>query len=119
LACRINRTPVYDDIQLPSGERIIVTVFEKIFFKEYRPTLCSHYETDQDVNDSPALRNEINQIWQVFQKEVERESFIRALIQANRTYKFLGIESKNSWGYVFEPGSDGKWSCSNGFEKLW
>jgi hypothetical protein len=95
--------------KLPSGKEIRVNSISKMSFPKGGPALVMNYETDIPIENKEALRKEVNEIWSVFQKDVEKAQVEGAAIRATH-YEGSGlVRQGKGYGFVYTKGPDGQW----------
>jgi len=104
--------PQQGTITLSSGKAFKIVGVSKVTSDEYPPTIIIQYETDLIVENTPELRNQVQEIWQVVKKDVESEHYNRAIISALNHKKILLYESNKYWNYVFQKVDSADWSLS-------
>ena len=60
------------------------------------------YRTSLPLSDMPALRKEVDEIWDRFVMDVEHGGYKTAIISANEPPKGLIVTENNSYNFVFE-----------------
>jgi hypothetical protein len=97
--------------KLPSGEEIKITGMGKMDFPNSDPALVMNYLTDISIDDKVALRKEVDEIWSVFQKDVENAKLKAGVIRATHVEGSGFVKSGQGYGFVFVKRDDGKWHC--------
>jgi len=110
IACR-SQTQNYQSFKLPSGKEIKVTGGGRMDFPNSDPALVMDYLTDISIDDKDALRQEVNEIWDVFRKDVENAKLKAGVIRATYVAGNGLVKSGKSYGFVFVKRDDGKWHC--------
>jgi hypothetical protein len=106
-----SQTPSFTEKTLPSGRVIKAAGVTQINFKNGSSALMLKYYTDINIDDSAALRKEVEDIWQSFRADIEDTGISSAIISANEMPK--GIISKTrGYNFVFTKNKDGSWSQS-------
>ena len=101
----------YKSYKLPSGKEIKVTGIGKMDFPNSDPALVMNYLTDIPIDDKVALRKEVDEIWSVFQKDVENAKLNAGVIRATHLEGSGFVKSGQGYGFVFVKRDDGKWHC--------
>ena len=101
----------YRPFKLPSGKEIKVNGIVKMNFPNSDPALVMNYLTDIQISDKVALRKEIDEVWSVFQKDVENAKLNAGVIRATHMEGSGFVKSGKGYGYVFVKRDDGKWYC--------
>lgn len=99
--------------KLPSGREIKVTAVNRVEFPQSGPALVMNYQTDIAISDKIALRKEVDEIWQVFQKDVEAAKVEAGVIRATRLEGTGLVQNGKGYGFVFVKNADGKWHCTD------
>lgn len=95
--------------KLPSGKQIKVNGVGKMNFPNGDSALVMNYETDIPIENKEALRKEVDEIWSVFQKDVEKAEVKAGVIRATH-YEGSGlVRNGKGYGFVYVKGDDGKW----------
>ena len=97
-------------VTLPPGKQIKVLGVGKISFSEGPPGLMLKYETDLSVDDKSKLEKEVAEIWATFRPDVEKAQLTVAIISANEHPSGMLVTTNKGFNFVYERGSDGKWS---------
>jgi hypothetical protein len=95
-------------LKLPSGKEVKVTSIVRMNFPNSGPALVMNYLTDISMNDTTALWNEVQEVWSVFQADVENEHLNAAVIRATHMEGSF-VKTGKGYGYVFVKSEDGKW----------
>ena len=101
----------YKSYKLPSGKEIKITAVGKMDFPNSDPALVMNYLTDISIDDKVALRKEVDEIWSVFQKDVENAKLTAGVIRATHVEGSGFVKSGKGYGFVFVKRDDGKWHC--------
>src|SRR5262245_26793844 len=107
----------YKIFKLPSGKEIKVTGVAKMDFPNSDPALVMNYLTDISIDDKEALRKEVDDIWSMFQKDVENAKLKAGVIRATHVEGSGLIKSGKGYGFVFVKRDDGKWHCLDDDDK--
>lgn len=98
-------------LELPSGKQIKVTGVGRMNFRNGDSALVMNYETDIPIEDMVALRKEVDEIWGVFQKDVEAAQLKTGIIRATHVEGSGFVKTGKGYGFVFEKRDDGRWHC--------
>lgn len=101
----------YKSYKLPSGKEIKVTGVGKVDFPNSDPALVMNYLTDISIDDKTALRKEVDEIWGMFQHDVENAHLRAGVIRATHVEGAGFVKTGNGYGFVFVKRDDGKWHC--------
>jgi len=101
----------YKTFRLPSGKEIKITSMGKMDFPNSEPALVMNYLTDISIDNKVALRKEVDEIWGVFQKDVENANLKAGVIRATHVEGSGFVKSGQGYGFVFVKRDDGKWHC--------
>jgi hypothetical protein len=107
LSCR-SGGPQQKVTRLPSGKEIKITSIVKMNFPASGPALVMNYITDISMDDMPALLKEVDEVWSVFQADVENAHVDAAVIRATHMEGSF-IKSGKGYGFVFVKREDGQW----------
>ena len=100
--------PPYKPLKLPSGKEIKVTSVIRMNFPNSAPAMVMNYQTEISMNDMTALRNEVQEVWSVFQTDVENAHLDAAVIRATHLEGSSLVKSGQGYGFVFVK-RDGQW----------
>ena len=106
-----NQAQNYKLFKLPSGKEIKITGMGKMDFPNSDPALVMNYLTDISIDNKVALRKEVDEIWGVFQKDVENANLKAGVIRATHVEGSGFVKSGQGYGFVFVKRDDGKWHC--------
>jgi hypothetical protein len=95
--------------KLASGKQITVTGVGRIDFPNSDSALVMNYETEIPIEDKVALRKEVDEIWNVFQKDVEAAQLKAGVIRATHVEGTGFVKSGKGYGFVFAKRDDGRW----------
>lgn len=107
----VNQPQNFRSFKLPSGKEIKVTSIGKMGFPNSDPALVMNYVTDISIDDKAALRKEVDEIWSVFQKDVENAQLKAGVIRATHVEGSGLVRSGQGYGFVFVKQDDGQWHC--------
>jgi len=97
-------------LKLPSGRTIKVLSVSKIEYSKGVMALMVRYQTSLTVDQSKALSLEVDDLWKIAVKEVERDGYNEAIISSNEEPKGIFLTSSHMLNFLFEKGPDGKWT---------
>lgn len=106
-----NNAPNYTLFKLPSGKEIKITSTGKMNFASGGAALVMSYLTDVAIDDKVPLRQEVDEIWSVFQHDVEKADLKSGVIRATHLEGGGFIKNGKGYGFVFVKREDGKWHC--------
>ena len=102
--------PGYTVHKLPSGREVKVLSMTKMFFAKGDPALVLKYRTDLKLDDHEQLRKEVEEVWQAFRVDVEREGLKAAVINVQETPKRVLIITKSrGYNFVVKKSGAGAW----------
>ena len=101
----------YKLTKLPSGKEIKITGIAKMDFPNSDSALVLNYLTDISIDNKVALRNEVDEVWSVFQTDVENSKLKAGVIRATHVEGSSFVKSGQGYGFVFVKRDDGKWHC--------
>jgi hypothetical protein len=96
---------------LSSGKQVKVSGVAQMNFPHGPSALVLNYETDISIEDRKTLRREVDEIWKVFQKDVEQAQLKVGIIRATYYAGSSAVRSGKGYGFVFEKREDGEWHC--------
>jgi len=71
------------------------------------------YQTTLSVDQRKALSDEVDAVWKIAQKDVEHYGYDDAIISSNEVPKGIFITASHVLNFIYEKGSDGKWTRLN------
>jgi len=97
-------------VRLPSGKEIRVYSIMRITFvdKSHPPSLLLRYETNLEPNDSKALREEVQEVWEILRPKADSSVDSYAMIKANEPIRGV-ITQTHSFTYGFIKMENGQW----------
>ena len=101
----------FKSYKLASGKEIKVTGVGKMGFPGSDAALVMDYLTDISIDDKAALRKEVDEIWDVFQKDVENAHLKAGVIRATHVEGSGFVKKGTGYGFVFVKRADEKWHC--------
>ncbi len=96
---------------LPSGKQIRITSTVPMHFANGGDALILNCETDISIDDMAGLRKEVDEIWGIFQKNVEGASMTNGVIRITNPEGSGLVAHSKGYGFVFEKRTDGQWHC--------
>jgi tetratricopeptide (TPR) repeat protein len=101
-------------IRLPSGKQIKLLAVRPLSFPKNQLTaLKLVYEADKDLSDHAALAEEADDIWELFQFDVERAGLSAAIISARRVTSGSSPQTFEEYSFLFRKDGNEKWKCTN------
>jgi hypothetical protein len=96
---------------LPSGKQIKITGIGPMHFPNGTDAMILNCETDISIDDMTDLRKEVDEIWGIFQKNVEAASMTNGVIRITHPEGSGLVTHSKGFGFVFEKRADGQWHC--------
>jgi hypothetical protein len=109
--CSVNSKPDSQVFKLPSGKQVKITGMKKMDFANSDPALVLNYQTEIPIDDRVALRKEVDEIWGVFQRDVEAANLKGGVIRATHLEGSGVVRNGKGYGFVFVKRQDGTWHC--------
>jgi len=100
-------------LKLPCGHTIKVLSISKVEFSQGVMALMVRYQTPLSVDESKALSQEVDEVWKIAVKDVERAGFKEAIISSNEEPKGVFLSASHMLNFLYEKGADGKWTRLN------
>jgi len=100
-------------LKLPSGRTAKVLSVSKIEYSKGVMALMVRYQTTLSVDERKALSQEVDEVWKIAQKDVERYGYGDAIISSNEVPKGIFITANRMANFIYEKGADGKWTRLN------
>jgi hypothetical protein len=107
--------PLYEDetLKLASGRTVKVLSVAKVEYSKGVMALMIRYQTTLSVDERKDFSAEVDDVWKVAQKDVDRYGFDEAILSSNEVPKGIFITSSHMLDFIFEKGADGKWRRLN------
>jgi hypothetical protein len=99
-----------ETIKLPGGNTIKVLSVSRIEYSKGVMALMVRYQTKLSVEEHKALSEEVDDVFKVAQKQVERDGFHEAIISSNEVPHGVILTTNRMLNFIFERGSDGLWT---------
>jgi len=96
---------------LPSGKQINVVGVVPMHFTNGSDALVLNCQTDISIDDKTALRKGVDEIWNIFRKNVEDAKMTNGVIRITHPEDGGLITHSKGYGFVFEKRADGQWHC--------
>jgi hypothetical protein len=103
-----SNAPNSQSYKLPSSKQIKVNNVGRMSFPNGDSALVMNYETEISIDNKEALRKEIDEIWSVFQTDIEKAEVKAGVIRATH-YEGSIVRQGKGYGFVFVKGDDRKW----------
>jgi hypothetical protein len=100
-------------LKLPSGRIAKILSVSKVEYSKGVMALMVRYQTTLSVDERMALSQEVDEVWKIAQKDVERYGYNDAIISSNETPKGIFITANRVLNFIYEKGADGKWTRLN------
>ena len=108
LACAQAKAPARV-VTLKSGRTVSIIASGPIQFGNGSMSLMVKYETQTNIDDTTALRDEANQVIAVIGEDIVRNGYKSAILSANMPSKGGFFEHSKGYNFVFELQADGTW----------
>ncbi len=95
--------------KLPSSKEIKINAVGKMNFQNGDSALVMNYETGISIENVEELSKEVEEIWSVFQKDVEKAELKTGIIRASHFEGSGTVRHGKGYGFVYVKGEDGKW----------
>jgi hypothetical protein len=102
-----------ETLKLPTGRVAKILSVSKIEYSKGVMALMVRYETTLSVDERKALSDEVDAVWKIAQKDVEHYGYDEAIISSNEVPKGIFITASHMVNFIYEKGSDGKWTRLN------
>lgn len=107
-----SKTLTNDSYISSSDRKIKITNISNFNFPKSGPALVMYYKTEIPVENKKELRQEVDEIWEVFRKNTEKAEVKSAAIRAVHDEETNGITTNGKgYGFVFIQKDDGSWFC--------
>jgi hypothetical protein len=100
-------------LKLSSGRTAKILSVSRMEYSKGVMALMVRYQTTLSVDESKALSQEVDEVWKIAQKDVEHYGYGEAIISSNEIPKGIFITTNRISNFIYEKGSDGKWTRLN------
>jgi hypothetical protein len=100
-------------LKLPSGRTAKILSVSKVEYSKGVMALMLRYQTTLSVDERKALSQEVDEVWKIAVKDVERYGYGEAIISSNEVPKGIFITANRMENFIYEKGADGKWTRLN------
>jgi hypothetical protein len=103
--------PLYPDemIKLPSGHSVKILSLSRIESSDGVTALMIRYQTPLSIDQHKALSDEVDDVWRIAIKDVERGGYHEAIISSNEVPKGIIFHTSRMMEFVYDKNADGKW----------
>ncbi|HEV3272730.1 MAG TPA: hypothetical protein VGZ93_11165 [Candidatus Methylacidiphilales bacterium] len=99
-----------ETLKLPSGRIAKILSISKVEYSKGVMALMVRYQTTLSVDELKALGQEVDEVWKIARKDVERCGYNDAIISSNEVPKGIFITANRVLNFIYEKGADGKWT---------
>ncbi len=100
-------------VKLPTGRIAKILSISKVEYSKGVMALMVRYQTTLSVEERNALSQEVDEVWKLAQKDVERYGYSEAIISSNEVPKGIFITTNHVMNFIYEKGADNKWTRLN------
>ena len=100
-------------IKLSDGHLVKVLSVSKVESSKGVMALMVRYQTTLSIDERKALSQEVDDVWKLAVKDVERGGYKEAIISSNEVRKGVFLTANRVLNFIFEKGTDGKWMRLN------
>jgi len=100
-------------LKLPTGRIVKILSVSRIECSKGVMALMVRYQTSLMVDQQKPLSEEVDAVWKIAQKDVEHYGYDEAIISSNEVPKGIFITASHMMNFIYEKGSDGKWTRLN------
>ena len=103
-------SPDNQTLKLPCGRTVKVLSVSRVEYSKGVMALMVRYQTTLSVEERKALSDEVDDVWKIAVKQVERYGYHEAIISSNEVPKGIFVTANRMFNFIFEKGADGKWT---------
>jgi hypothetical protein len=97
--------------KLASGKEITVIGINEMKFENRATALIFNYQTDVPIENHDQLKGEAEEIWTIFQHDVERANAATGIIRATHIQDDgTFVKDGKGFGFLYRKNAAGKWS---------
>lgn len=100
-------------LKLSPGHTVKVLSISRFEYSKGVMALMVRYQTNLSVDERKALSQEVDDVWKIAQKDVERYGYTEAIISSNEVPKGVFLTANRMLNFLYEKGPDGKWTRLN------
>ncbi len=96
--------------RLPSGQEIVLTSINGINFENGENALILNYQTKIPIEKHDELKNEVQEVWEIFRYDVEKAGTTAGVIRATHIEEdgFI-VKSGKGYGFIYKRDEKGGW----------
>lgn len=108
----LSAAPLHENetLKLACGRTVKVLSVSRIEYSKGVPALMVRYQTTLSVEARKLLSEEVDDVFKIAQKQVERDGFHEAVISSNEVSHGMIVTTNRTLNFIFERGADGKWT---------
>jgi hypothetical protein len=112
---RLSAAPLHADqmLKLADGREVKVLSVSCFEYEKGVMALMVRYQTSLSVDQRKELSDEVDEVWHLAQKEVERLGYSEAILSSNEVPKGIILTASRMMNFIFEKGPDGQWTRLN------
>jgi hypothetical protein len=100
-------------VKLPNGRVVKILSVSKIEYSKGIMALMVRYQTHLSVEQHKLLSEEVDDVWKLTQRQVERLGYTEAILSSNEITKGIFLTASRVQNFIYEKGSDGNWTRLN------
>ena len=97
-------------VKLPCGHAVKVLSVSRVEYSKGVAALMVRYQTKLSPDQRKALSEEVDDVFKISQKQVERDGFHEVIISSNEVLHGIILTSNRTLNFIFERGTDGNWT---------
>jgi hypothetical protein len=91
-----------ETLKLPSGRIAKILSVSSVEYSKGVMALMVRYQTTLSVDERKALSQEVDDVWKIAQKDVERAGYGEAIISSNEVPKGIFITANRMLNFIYE-----------------
>lgn len=100
-------------IKLPNGQTVKVLSVSKVESSKGVMAVMVRYQTSLSIDEHKALSDEVDAVWKIAVKDVDRTGYSEAILSSTEVRKGIFLTANRMLNFIFEKGADGKWTRLN------
>jgi hypothetical protein len=98
-----------ETLKLPSGRVVKILSLSRVEYSKGVMALMVRYQTTLSVDERKDLSQEVDDLWKIAQKDIDRAGYGDAIISSNEVPKGIFITANRMQNFIYEKGTDGSW----------
>jgi len=102
-----------ETVKLACGRTVKILSVSKVEYSKGIMALMVRYQTHLSVEQKKLLSEEVDDVWKLTQRQVEKLGYTEAILSSNEITKGIFLTASRVQDFIYEKGSDGNWTRLN------